>query len=117
MKINEVSKKYSIPVDTLRYWEKKGVIPKINRDRSGYRDYTEDDIHWITFAKCMRDGGANVEYLVQYLLLFQQGNETVSMRKDLLKKQLEKIQKRLHDTQTTYEFLKKKIDHYDDFFN
>ena len=54
MKINEVSKMYDITADTLRYYERIGLIPTVNRNESGIRDYTETDCNWVNFAKCMR---------------------------------------------------------------
>ena len=57
MTIAEVSKKYDISADTLRYYERIGLIPPVNRNRSGIRDYTEADCRWVEFAKCMRGAG------------------------------------------------------------
>ena len=77
MTIAEVSKKYDISADTLRYYERIGLIPPVNRSRSGIRDYTEEDCRWVEFAKCMRGAGLQVEALIEYVALFQQGDETV----------------------------------------
>lgn len=73
MKINEVSKMYDITADTLRYYERIGLIPTVNRNESGIRDYTETDCNWVNFAKCMRAAGISVESLIEYVALFQQG--------------------------------------------
>ena len=65
MKINEVSKMYDITADTLRYYERIGLIPTVNRNESGIRDYTETDCNWVNFAKCMRAAGISVESLIE----------------------------------------------------
>ena len=62
--IGEVSKKYAIPADTLRYYEKIGVIPPVTRTAGGIRDYSEDDISWVENAKCMRAAGLSIEFLI-----------------------------------------------------
>ena len=66
MTISEVSKKYGISQDTLRYYERIGVIPPVNRNRSGLRDYTEDDCGWVELAACMRSAGLPLETLAEY---------------------------------------------------
>ncbi|MCD8372485.1 MAG: MerR family transcriptional regulator [Clostridia bacterium] len=87
MTIKEVSEKYEIPADTLRYYEKVGAIPPVTRTASGIRDYSEDDIAWVELAKCMRAAGLPVNTLVEYLKLFKQGDSTFFKRLELLKKQ------------------------------
>ena len=65
MTITEVSKKYDLTADTLRYYERIGLIPSVNRNASGIRDYTEEDCKWVHFAKCMRGAGLSIEVLVE----------------------------------------------------
>ena len=84
MTITEVSKKYDISADTIRYYEKIGLIPPINRNKNGIRNFTEEDCKWIEFAKCMRNAGLSIDALSQYLVLFQKGNDTIKERKQLL---------------------------------
>ena len=57
MKIAEVSERYNISSDTLRYYERVGLIPPVNRNISGIRDYNELDIRRVEFIKCMRSAG------------------------------------------------------------
>ncbi len=70
MLIAEVSKKYDIAADTLRYYERIGLIPPVNRNSSGRRDYTEEDCNWVYFIKCMRSAGLSIEVLVEYVTMF-----------------------------------------------
>ena len=84
MTIREVSEKYGVTADTLRYYEKMGMIPPVTRNASGIRDYTEEDLRWVELAKCMRASGLSVEAMVQYVKLFQQGDETIPARLELL---------------------------------
>ena len=112
MTIAEVSKKYDISADTLRYYERIGLIPPVNRSRSGIRDYTEEDCRWVEFAKCMRGAGLQVEALIEYVALFQQGDETVPARKQLLIEQRDQLNERITLLQQTLERLNRKIDGY-----
>ncbi|MBP3704859.1 MAG: MerR family transcriptional regulator, partial [Clostridia bacterium] len=87
MTIKEVSAQFDITQDTLRYYEKIGMIPPVTRNASGIRDYTDGDLRWVQLAKCMRASGLSVEAMVQYVQLYQQGNETILARLELLQSQ------------------------------
>lgn len=91
MTIKEVCEKYNITPDTLRYYERVGVIPEVTRTPGGNRDYQEEDIKWVENAICMRDAGVPVEMLIEYVKLFQQGDKTFEARANLLKEAREEI--------------------------
>jgi DNA-binding transcriptional MerR regulator len=113
MKIAEVSERYGISADTLRYYERIGLIPPVNRNISGIRDYTEIDLKRVEFIKCMRSAGLPVEVLVKYIGLVQQGDETIETRKEILKEQRELLLAMLKDMQKTLDILDHKIGVYE----
>ncbi len=113
MMIAEVSKRYELSQDTLRYYERIGLIPNVNRNKSGIRDYTDEDCKWIEFVKCMRNAGLQIEVLTKYLELFQQGNSTHEERKGLLVKQRDRLARKIDEMQETLERLNYKIENYD----
>ena len=90
MMIAEVSKKFDLSKDTLRYYERIGLLPGVNRN-SGIRDYTEEDCNWVEFIKCMRSAGLPIEVLIEYVGLFQQGDTTIEARKELLIEQRKQL--------------------------
>ena len=79
MTIAEVSRKYDISADTLRYYERIGLIPPVPRTRGGLRDYGEESCGWIQLMKCMRAAGVQIEALIEYVDLFQQGDATLDV--------------------------------------
>ncbi|MDR1924398.1 MAG: MerR family transcriptional regulator, partial [Planctomycetaceae bacterium] len=105
-------KKYGLSADTLRYYERIGLIPKIHRTEGGIRDYSESDCDWIGFIKCMRNAGVQVEALVEYVALFQKGDSTHNARKQILIVQRQKIQERITEMQSTLDRLTVKIENY-----
>jgi DNA-binding transcriptional MerR regulator len=109
MTIAEVSEKYDISQDTLRYYERIGLIPRVNRNKSGIRDYTEDDCRWVEFIKCMRSAGLPIEVLIEYVGLFQQGDETIEARKEIFIEQRKQLIARMEDMKKTLERLEYKI--------
>lgn len=77
MTIKEVSEKYNISQDTLRYYERVGMIPQVHRTGGGIRDYQEDDLGWVELAICMRSAGLPVEVMIKYVRLYMQGDSTI----------------------------------------
>lgn len=91
MTIKEVSEKFGITQDTLRYYEKAGILPKIARTPGGARDYCLEDLDWVEHMVCLRRAGMPVESLVEYLRLTQMGDGTFPERLALLKEQRENL--------------------------
>lgn len=116
MTITEVSKKYDLSADTLRYYERIGLIPPVNRNKSGIRDFTEEDCKWVEFIKCMRGAGLSIEVLTEYVQLFQQGNSTIKARKQLLVEQRSQLIGRIEEMKETLNRLDAKIDGYEEKF-
>lgn len=114
MTIKEVCEKFDITADTLRYYERVGVIPKVNRSKGGIRNYTEDDIKWVENAICMRNAGVPIEMLIEYVKLFQQGDSTIVERRNILLEAKEEIQKQLDKYQSTMDRLNYKILKYEE---
>ncbi|HAP03051.1 MAG TPA: MerR family transcriptional regulator [Lachnospiraceae bacterium] len=114
MTIKEVCEKYDITPDTLRYYERVGVIPEVNRTKSGIRDFTEEDIKWVENAICMRSAGVPVEMLIEYVKLFQEGDSTITARRNLLIEARVKVQKNLDKYQATLDRLNYKISRYEE---
>jgi MerR family transcriptional regulator, aldehyde-responsive regulator len=113
MLISEVSIKYNVSQDTLRYYERIGLVPKVNRNKSGIRDYTEEDCKWVEFSKCMRSAGLPIEILIEYVALFQQGDATIAARKELLIEQRRKLIEKQEAMKKTIDRLDYKIKRYD----
>jgi DNA-binding transcriptional MerR regulator len=113
MKIGEVSEKYEISSDTLRYYERIGLLPSVNRTESGIREYGELDLRRVSFIKCMRSAGLPIEVLIEYFNLVQQGDQTIEARKEILIAQREKLLARMKEMQETLDLLDYKISVYE----
>ena len=105
MKIAEVSEQYGISTDTVRYYERVGLIPHVNRNGSGIRDYNELDLRRVDFIKCMRSAGLPIEVLIEYVALVQQGDKTTEARKEILIEQRELLVARMKEMQKTLDIL------------
>jgi MerR family transcriptional regulator, aldehyde-responsive regulator len=113
MKIAEVSEKFGLSLDTLRYYERIGLIPTVTRTSNGIRDYSEMDINRVEFIKCMRNAGLPIEVLIEYVGLVQKGDATVDARKEILKEQREVLAAKMRELQKTLDVLDYKISLYE----
>ena len=110
MTITEVAKLYDLSADTLRYYERIGIIPSVNRNSNGIRNYTENDCGWVEFIKCLRSAGLPIELLIEYVSLFQQGDdETMLTRKAILVEQRGILKNKIDELTATLERLDYKI--------
>lgn len=113
MTISEIAKKYDLTPDTLRYYERIGLIPPVPRNASGLRDYDKESCSWIEFIKCMRSAGLPIEVLIEYVQLFRKGDSTVNARKEILIEQREILRAKIDELQKTLERLDYKIELYE----
>ncbi|MBM6683919.1 MerR family transcriptional regulator [Collinsella intestinalis] len=112
MRIAEVAETYQITPDTLRYYERIGLLPRIRRNASGVRDYSEADCGRIEFIKCMRGANVSIEALQAYMRLLDQGEDTVAERKAILEEQRDLAEARIAEMQAGLDRLNYKIENY-----
>lgn len=113
MTIAETSKKYNISADTLRYYERIGLIPPVPRTKGGIRDYDEDSCRWIELMKCLRSAGVQIEALIEYAALSRQGEGTEERRKAILIEQRQQLLERMEKMQKSLDRLNYKIENYE----
>ncbi|MCO7138021.1 MerR family transcriptional regulator [[Clostridium] leptum] len=112
MTIKEVSEKYHISQDTLRYYERIGMIPAVSRTAGGIRDYQEKDLNWVELAICMRSAGLPIEAMIEYVKLYQMGDSTFAARLQLLQEQRENLLEQRKQIDATLDRLNYKIAQY-----
>lgn len=114
MTIKEVSRQYHISHDTLRYYERIGMIPTVTRTSGGIRDYQEEDLRWVELAICMRSAGLPVEAMIEYVKLYQEGDATIPARLQLLIEQRELLLEQRQQIDATLDRLNYKISRYEE---
>ena len=114
MTIKEVAEKYDISADTLRYYERVGMIPKVTRRPNGIRDYQESDLGWVELAICMRSAGLPIEVMIEYVKLYQEGDETFEARLQLLSEEREKLEEQKAQIESAINRLNYKISKYEE---
>ena len=114
MTIAQTSKKYDLTPDTLRYYERIGLISAVPRTENGIRNYDEKTCKRIEFIKCMRNAGVEIEILLEYMKLFEEGKSTVLARRQLLEEQRTKLLIKQKNINETIDRLNYKIEIYDE---
>ncbi|WP_430536223.1 MerR family transcriptional regulator [Listeria rocourtiae] len=116
MNIKQAAEMFSLTVDTLRYYERVGVIPPIHRNSSGYRDYSTRDLNWIYLVKNLRKAGLSVESLIEFATLAQlrETQNVEKAQKQVLRDQLKELDDKLAEMQQVRNLLVYKIETYDE---
>lgn len=113
MTISEVCEKLKMSQDTLRYYEKIGLIPKILKNSGGFREYTEADCARIAAIKWMRAVGMSIGTATDYINMARNGSDTVAPRKKLLLELRDRLIERIDELKAIQRFLEKKIAEYE----
>ena len=95
MNIKEVSKKTNTSENTIRYYERMGLIPVIKRTNAGIRWFDEEDLKWILFVKQMMEVNLSIEGLIDYATLVVQDNATDQARIEILTEQKMQLQEQI----------------------
>lgn len=113
MNIAQVSEKFDITKETLRYWERSGLLPEIPRNESGYRDYGEYELNWVFFIQVMRKAGVSIEALVEFVELYRLKTDTRAAQKQLLIEQRDKLEQQKREIEKTLNYLNYKLDNFE----
>ncbi|KWX86312.1 MerR family transcriptional regulator [Paenibacillus riograndensis] len=111
--ISEIEKITGLPASTLRYYEQEGILPSVNRNARGRREYTEEVLEWLELVVALKDTGMSIEEIKAYTELILHGDETLNARKDFLSQHKMKVEKSVAQTQFHLEKIIRKIAIYD----
>lgn len=112
MNIKKVSEQTGVSADTIRYYERIGLLPRVRRNKSGIRDFSEQNIATLEFIRCFRRAGMSVESLIEYMNLVEQGEGTEEARMHLLQEQRDKLDTRIDELIATRNRMDYKIKNY-----
>jgi len=116
MNSKQVAEMFDLSIDTLRYYERIGVIPPVTRDKNRYRNYQTNDLNWIYLAKSLRSAGLSIESLIEFATLagLSETQNVDEAQKQILVEQLKEIEKNIEKMNEVRALLQYKIDTYDD---
>lgn len=98
--IGEVVKKTGLSAHTLRYYEKEGLLPFVEKNGSGMRAYSDMDLKWLTMIECLKDSGLQIKEIRQYIDWFREGDSTLQQRLELFQVRRKAVEKEIKRLQT-----------------
>lgn len=110
--ISEVEARTGLTQHTLRWYERIGLMPHVDRSHSGQRRFTDKDLDWLAFVGKLRTTGMSVADMVRYAELVREGEHTVDQRRELLERTRREVRARLSEMKDALAVLDYKIDHY-----
>ncbi|MFT8705500.1 MerR family transcriptional regulator [Bifidobacterium aquikefiricola] len=111
MRVSEISAMVKVPISTLRYYEKRGIL-KPGRDGNGYRDYSEKDVAWIQFVQRLIATGMSLAHIEEFSRMRHQGDATVGQRLTMLTQHHDRLMRQSRELNEQIDYLEHKIIHY-----
>ncbi|WP_406605525.1 MerR family transcriptional regulator [Corynebacterium kroppenstedtii] len=109
----EASEASGISVDTVRYYCKIGLVPRVMRDENNYRVFDEHDIAWLRGLRCLRECGMGIDQMREYMELCLEGEGSIAQRKDILKDQRHVVEDKIANLRDMLAFIDSKLSYYD----
>lgn len=107
--IQEVSSRTGLSAHTLRYYEKEGILTNIHRTAGGIRYYTDEDMETLLLVCCLKETGMPLSEIAVFIRLTCQGDPSLPVRCDILRRHREKILEQIHQTQQHLERITRKL--------
>ena len=101
--VGEMAQKLGVPASTLRYYDKEGLLPFVERSSGGIRMFRETDFEWLQVIRCMKKAGMSIKDIRQYIELSMQGDDTIDTRLEMFRHQREALTQQIQQLQHTLE--------------
>ncbi len=112
--IKEVSEITNLPIPTLRYYDKEGLLPGLQRKESGYRVFTDDDLETIRIIECFKQSGLTIKEMKHFMFLAEQGDSTLQERRKIYQNQVNRIEEKMTMLQEALSLVKAKLGYYEE---
>ena len=110
--IGQVSEMFNIPVSTLRYYDREGLFPGMER-KSGIRKFSDNEIEAVRVIECLKASGLEIREIKQFMEWSTKGSSTYKQRKQLFDTRLKKVEEEMDNLQKTMDMLKYKCWYYE----
>ncbi|MEG6613500.1 MerR family transcriptional regulator [Pseudoclostridium thermosuccinogenes] len=111
--IGEIAKKVNISPHTLRFYEKEGLLPFVERSKSGIRMFKDEDFRWLMIIECLKKTGMPIKDIKTLIDLTMEGDSTIDQRLEMFRKQKEAVEKQIAELQKALELLEYKCWYYE----
>lgn len=101
--VGEMARKLNVPASTLRFYDKEGLLPYVERSSGGIRLFQESDLEWLQIIHCMKKAGMSIKDIRHYIELAKQGDDTIETRLQMFQHQRDVLKQQLAEMQHTLE--------------
>ncbi|QAT43563.1 MerR family transcriptional regulator [Aminipila luticellarii] len=112
--IKQVSEMIGLSIPTLRYYDKEGLLPNLQRRESGYRVFTDDDLETIRVIECFKQSGLQIKEMKHFMQLVQQGDSTLQECHDIYQNQVKRLEEKIAVLQEALDVSKIKLSYYEE---
>ncbi len=111
--VGEISKKFSIAPSTLRYYDKEGLLPFVERSKSGIRMFKDSDLEWISIIECLKKTGMPIKEIKKFVDWCIEGDSTIEQRLELIDRRKESVLEQIEQLKQTLDTLNYKHWYYE----
>ena len=115
--IAEVAEKTNLTAHTLRYYEKEGLLPFVDRSDSGNRDFKAKDLEWLELICCLKNTGMPIKKIKEYIGLCLKGDDTIDVRRQIFTNHRQDVIEQIAELQKNLDKINCKINYYDSACN
>ena len=111
--IKEIAELMNLPTSTIRYYDKQGLLPFVERSDSGYRQFSEDDLGLLKMIECLKSTGMSIKEIRQFTIWLQQGDASLQQRYDMFLERRKAVQEQMDTLRKTMEIIEYKCWYYE----
>ena len=111
--VGETAKLLGVTASTLRYYDKEGLLPFVERSVGGIRMFKVSDFEWLQVIGCMKKAGMSIKDIRQYIEMVLQGDDTIEMRLEMFRHQREELRAQMEELEHTMEMVEYKCWYYE----
>ena len=111
--VGETAKLLGVTASTLRYYDKEGLLPFVERSSGGIRMFRESDFEWLQIIGCMKKAGMSIKDIRLYIQMAQQGDDTIELRLDMFRRQQEVLRQQMEELRHTMHMVDYKCWYYE----
>ncbi len=111
--VGEMARKIGVAPSTLRYYDKEGLLPNVERSGGGVRLFKDDDLSWLNIIECLKKTGMSIKEIKQFVDWCMEGDSTIEQRLELIDRQREEVERQMKQLKNTLETLEYKHWYYD----
>ncbi len=104
--MSDISQKYNVSQDTIRYYDKAGLMPFIKRDAGGRRQFNDNDLGYIEVINCLKKSGISIKEIAKFMNWCMEGDNTLPQRYDFMIQQEKILENKIHELETQLAFLR-----------